>query len=107
MEIKMIKKKIVLILLTIFILTSCATVGIEFNGKYVDKIKIGVTKKSDINEIFGEPWRVGIDNGNRAWTYGYYHFKIFKGIETRDLYVVFDSEGVVKSYTYNRSDFKK
>ena len=57
--------------------------------------------------MLGDPWRVGIDNGNIAWTYGYYHFKLFKGIETKDLYIVFDSKDVVRSYTYNRSDFKK
>lgn len=104
---KIVFKKVLLVLLSVFIISSCATLGTEFDGKYVEKVKIGVTKKSDISEMFGNPWRIGIDNGNKAWTYGYYHFKIFKGIETRDLYVVFDSEGVVKSYTFNKSDFKK
>ncbi len=107
MKIGVIKKNTILILLFVFVLTSCATIGMEFEGNYANKIKIGVTKKIDIKKMLGDPWRVGIDNGNIAWTYGYYHFKLFKGIETKDLYIVFDSKYVVRSYTYNRSDFKK
>ncbi len=107
MKIKMTKKNTIIVVLFIVLLTSCATIGTDFNGKNVYKIEIGVTLKSDIKKILGDPWRVGIDNGNTAWTYGYYHFKIFKGLETKDLYIVFDSDGKVRSYTYNKSDFKK
>ncbi|MEA1986939.1 MAG: outer membrane protein assembly factor BamE [Candidatus Marinimicrobia bacterium] len=101
------KQNIIIILLIAFLLISCATIGHDFRGKYVTKIKIGETKKSDVQKMFGNPWRVGIDSGDKSWTYGYYHFKLFKGIETKDLYVTFDSTGVVNSYTYNKSDFKK
>ncbi len=102
----MTKKNTILILLFVFVLTSCASIGMEFEGSYANKIKIGVTKKSEIKKMLGDPWRVGIDNGNTAWTYGYYHFKIFKGIETKDLYIVFDPDDKVRSFTYNKSGFK-
>ena len=52
--------------------------------------------------MFGEPYRRGIDSGDSTWTYLHYKFKLFgEHMKTRDLYLVFDEDDRVKSFTYN------
>ncbi len=84
-------------------LTSCATVGkpIEFGGP--ETITVGSTTKNDIYQQYGEPFRVGFDNGNLKWTYGYYKVRMFGDTDTQDLAITFDKKGLVKDYTYSSS----
>lgn len=51
--------------------------------------------------MFGEPWRTGIEDGKRTWTYAHYRYSLFGPEQTRDLLVRFDDEGNVVSYSYN------
>ena len=46
-------------------LTGCVTVGQEFAAHRVAEIKIGQTKRQDISELFGSPWRTGMED----WIY--------------------------------------
>lgn len=79
----------------------CLNVGESFPVDPVNKIEIGVTTRDDIRQMFGEPWRTGVDDGRRTWTYGRYHYSLFSAAATRDLVVRFDQKGVVSSYTFN------
>ena len=78
-------------------LCGCATVGAEFPVAPVDEIVIGQTTQSDIQRMFGNPWRIGVDDGDTTWTYGYYKYKLFGRAKTRDLVVRFDANGVVSA----------
>jgi hypothetical protein len=51
--------------------------------------------------MFGEPWRTGLEDGQRTWTYGYYKYNLLGASQTRDLVVRFDDAGTVRSYTFN------
>lgn len=82
-------------------LSGCANVGREFPTAYVSTIKIGQTTREDIRNTFGEPWRTGMEDGRRTWTYGDYRYSAFGPEKTRDLVVKFDDQGKVVSYTYN------
>ncbi|MCE5251062.1 outer membrane protein assembly factor BamE [bacterium] len=82
----------------------CATVGHDFSADAVSKIVIGKTTREDIGSLFGPPWRTGIEDGKKTWTYGYYKYRLFGTSTTRDLVVRFDSKGVVTSYTFNTTD---
>ena len=53
---------------------------------------------------YGNPFRVGYENGNTKWTYGYYQYKLFGTSETKDLAITFDKSGVVSDYTYSSSE---
>jgi len=86
------------------VMFSCATVGRDFPTEEVAKIQIGKTTKADINRMFGPPWRTGIEDGDRTWTYGYYRYRLFGGSVTRDLVVRFDERGRVISYSFNTSE---
>lgn len=84
--------------------SGCATVGHEFPVAAVDEIVIGQTTQSDIQRMFGNPWRIGVEDGDTTWTYGHYRYKLFGRAKTRDLVLRFDARGVVSSYTFNTTE---
>ena len=91
----------------LFSIASCATVGREFPVDAVNKIRLGQTSKEEINKILGPPWRIGLEDGNRIWTYGYYKYRLLGETTTRDLVIRFDSNGIVSSYTFNTSEIEE
>lgn len=82
----------------------CATVGKDFATHNVDQIRIGETTRQDIQQMFGEPWRTGVEDGKRTWSYGKYRWSAFGDAETTDLVVRFDGDGRVSSYVYNTTE---
>lgn len=91
------------LLLGMTLLAGCATVGREFPVASVGNIIIGETDREDILRMFGEPWRTGIEDGKKTWTYAHYHYSIFGPERARDLLIRFDQEGKVASYSFNTS----
>ncbi len=85
-------------------LGSCATVGHEFPTERVSDIKLHGTTRAEIQEMFGPPWRTGIEDGYETWTYGRYRYAIFSDAKTKDLVVRFDDQGIVMSYTFNTTE---
>jgi len=81
-------------------LTGCFSVGQEFAASRVPEIKIGQTKKQDISDMFGIPWRTGLEDGKPTWTYGIYKYYLFGADDTQDLTVRFDQQGIVRSYNF-------
>ncbi len=89
------------VLLACFIgLTGCATVGHEFPVDKVRTLEIGQTTKEEVFDMFGAPWRTGIEDGLTTWTYAHYK-KTATETMTRDLVIRFDDQGRVVSYTFN------
>ncbi len=86
------------------ILAGCATVGQDFATHNVAQITIGETTRSEIQEMFGEPWRTGIEDDKRTWSYGKYRWSAFGDAETTDLVVRFNDDGTVSSYVYNTTE---
>jgi len=82
-------------------LTGCFTVGQEFAAHRVNEIKVGQTRRQEISEMFGTPWRTGMEDGRPTWTYGIYKYAVFGGNDSQDLLIRFDPQGVVRSYTFN------
>ena len=81
--------------------TGCATVGQEFAATRVIEIKIGETTQQEIKQMFGEPWRTGIEDGLVTWTYADYKYYLFAPEDTQDLVIRFDKKQRVKSYAFN------
>lgn len=88
-------------------LGACASVGREFPVAPVSQIKIGQTTQEQIRTTFGEPWRVGIEDGRRTWTYGRYKYRLIGEPSTTDLVVKFDDKNVVASYTFSTTEHKE
>ncbi|MCJ7774481.1 MAG: hypothetical protein MUP22_15260 [Desulfobacterales bacterium] len=94
---------IILVFLSITLI-SCMTVGRKFPVEPVSKITISQTTQKDIQQMFGEPWRMGIEDGMKTWTYGDYHYSVFGGTTTTDLVVRFNADKTVASYTFNTTN---
>ncbi len=81
----------------------CATIGSDFNATRTDWIKAGETDKTTLLSRLGDPFRVGVDDGDPTWTYGYYKYSLFDESVTKDLIIRFGPDGKVKSFTLNTS----
>lgn len=86
------------------LLSACATIGHEFPTSRVSEIRMGETSEADVLAIFGTPWRVGIEDGQRTWTYGRYRYRLFGQARSEDLVLRFNSQGVVVSYTFSTTE---
>ena len=83
-------------------LGGCATIGRPFPPEQVRQVKLGETTKTQLLGYFGLPYRRGIEDGDSTWTYVHYKYRLFgERLRTRDLYLRFDPEGRVRSFTYN------
>lgn len=87
----------------LFTFSGCATIGSDFQFKGRNSIAAGKTTKDDILSAYGQPFRVGYENGDEKWTYGYYQYKVFGDSQTKDLTVTFDRRGYVTKYSYSSS----
>lgn len=96
--------RVILVAFVFALGAGCATVGQDFATHNVDQITLGETTRSDIQRMFGEPWRTGIEDGKRTWTYGKYRWSAFGEAETTDLVVRFNDDGSVSSYVYNTTE---
>jgi hypothetical protein len=89
------------------IVGACANVGRDFPDSRVPEILIGKTTQAQVEQMFGKPWRVGLEDGQRTWTYGKYRYSLFGQSNTKDLVIRFNDKDVVVSYSFNTTDHKK
>lgn len=82
----------------------CANMGKEFADHRVPDIQIGVTTQDDLRDIFGPPWRVGIEDGKTTWTYGKYQYRLIGESRTKDLVIHFNNDNIVSSYVFNTTE---
>jgi hypothetical protein len=85
-------------------LAACVTLGREFPKDSVNLIKPGSTSMAEIEKIFGNPVRTGIDEGKLAWTYLNYKGSLGGSFDGADLVVKFDDRNMVSSYSFNSTD---
>lgn len=96
-------RSLLLLLVLSLLISACASVGQPYAEHKVEEIQIGETTRAQIEEMFGPPWRIGLESGQTTWTYGHYRYSLFGNDQTSDLVVRFDSDQRVASYTYNRT----
>ena len=87
------------------LLAACVTVGRDFPAQARREARRSARPRaSRCAELFGTPWRTGVEDGQPTWTYGHYHYALLGNTRTRDLVVRFDAHDVVASYTFNSTD---
>ncbi len=91
-------------LATVALAAGCATIGAPFAVENVRNLEIGKTSRSDVVQMFGAPWRTGLEDGRETWTYGHYRYSLFGADRTRDLVVRFGADGKVASYTFSSTE---
>ena len=87
-----------IVALSLPIVSCTPSMGRPFPVKQVRQIEIDKTTKAEIRQMFGGPWRTGLANGQRTWTYGEYSMQT-----TRDVVIRFDDQNLVKSYSFSSS----
>ena len=86
--------------LCLLALAGCVTAGKDFNVHMVPQIQLHQTTRAQIEQMFGPPWRTGVEDGKQTWSYGSYKYGMSDTL-SRDLVVRFDNNGTVSSYTFN------
>lgn len=89
---------VVLVALSLPLISCMPSMGRPFPVQQVRQIEVEKTTMAEIRRMFGDPWRTGLEDGNRTWTYGEYSMTL-----TRDLVIRFDELNVVKSYSFSSS----
>ena len=87
----------------ILISNGCGASGKSFNTSKVESIVNGVTTRSDIEKMFGEPFKTGIQNGQPIWVYEDNHYSIIREETSKDLIIIFRPDGIVQSYQFMSS----
>ena len=85
------------IILAIFF-SGCATVGKNFDESLYANIAKGTTTHKEIETMFGPPFKKGIQNGYPVWTYEYNYVNTLGSDIIKDMIIVFEKNGVVKSH---------
>lgn len=83
-------------------LGGCVTNGDDFPSE-LNWIKEGVTKKSDVKTLLGEPYSVGSYSGKPSWTYGYYYYKLVGKSNQKELKFYWNPDDTVASYSFTSS----
>lgn len=81
-------------------LSGCVSYGRDFGTTPVRNIQTNVTTQKDIFGFFGEPVRKGLENGFESWTYSYHYYELGQLRDSKELYVVFNKDGTVRSYSF-------
>jgi hypothetical protein len=92
------------LLALLLVATGCANMGKDFADRRVPDIQIGVTTQDDLRDMFGPPWRVGIEDGKTTWTYGKYQYRLIGESRTKDLVIHFNNDNIVSSYVFNTTE---
>lgn len=92
------------LIISCVILASCVTIGKDFPDRdMVKKIQTGKTTKLEILDMFGPPYRRGMEDGDETWSYVYWKGNLFGGKYSKDLYIRFEKNSVVRSYSYGNN----
>lgn len=89
--------------LALILASGCVSTGRDFNAAWVSRIEKNKTTRTRIQSWFGYPYMTGVDDGDEAWTYNFTKVSASGQTLTKTLYVIFDDNGVVKSYTFSTS----
>jgi len=100
-------KSAIIMFAIILVFSACATTykyGKEFPVNNVNQIRIGITSQQDVLDLFGDPLKKGIINGNDVFIYTKENI-IFNGDDVEkkgdNLVIEFDEKGIVKNYYLN------
>jgi len=91
----------ILSILALLLLAGCVSVkfGRDFPSPDAKWIVIGKTDRYGLVRMFGEPFQIGLENGDTTWRW--FYGQRDAGTEvSKDLTVRFNSDWMVKSYSF-------
>jgi hypothetical protein len=91
-------QKFIIVLSVVLLAIGCGTAGKDFDEALYKNIVKGTTNQKEIHYMFGPPFKKGIQNGYPVWTYEYNIYNSLGNDTSKDMVIVFDQRGVVKSH---------
>jgi hypothetical protein len=88
----------IILLISFLFFYGCGSVGKNFNESLYGNIIAGTTTHKEIQAMFGPPFKKGVQNGSKIWTYEYNAYNSLGKDITKDMVVTFTPSGVVKSH---------
>ncbi len=88
----------ILLLAFLLFVFGCGSTGKDFDEALYKNIVVGTTTHKEIQAMFGPPFKKGVQNGNKIWTYEYNVYNALGKDITKDMIIVFTKNGVVKSH---------
>ncbi len=98
MKIKSTRLLNIILLTSMFFIYGCGTTGKNFKESLYKNIITGTTTHKEIQAMFGPPFKKGVQNGYKVWTYEYNAYNSLGNDITKDMVIVFTPSGVVKSH---------
>ena len=98
MKIKSTRVLNIILLTSLFFVYGCGSTGKNFNESLYKNIVVGTTTHKEIQAMFGPPFKKGVQNGSKVWTYEYNVYNSLGNDITKDMVIVFTPSGVVKSH---------
>ncbi|NIG74942.1 hypothetical protein F3J34_15215 [Klebsiella sp. Ap-873] len=96
-------RKVILTLALAMVLTSCASVGSNFDEGQIGNIRKGITTEHEVISYFGKPMSESVDSeGNKVLVWSYSHANAF-GSATGKTLMVQLSNDKVKNYTVSKT----
>jgi len=95
--------RLVIVVGIILMSNGCGTAGKSFDASKVENIVNGATTRSNIKKMFGEPFKIGIQNGQPIWVYENHHYSIIHEETSKDLIIIFSPDGIVQSHQFMSS----
>jgi hypothetical protein len=93
-------RRVVIALALLAAASGCALrAGRVFPSPDPAQIVANVTDKAALQRLFGEPYQVGLDNGDQTWRW-FYGEHGGGGEVSKDFTVRFNANGTVKSYSF-------
>ncbi len=77
----------------------CGTHGKDFDMEQAKTIQNGKTTREDIALMFGEPFKVGVQNSHPIWVYEQSRWQAIGEGPSKSLIVEFDDNGVVRNHS--------
>ena len=82
----------------------CGTVGKDFDMTQAQTIQNGKTTREDIALMFGQPFKVGVQNSHPIWIYEQSKYQAIGNGISKSLIVEFDNNGVVRNHSIMSND---
>jgi hypothetical protein len=91
----------IIVMTSILVFGGCGgTVGGKFNTPNVANIINGTSTQKEIKNMFGKPFKTGIQNRKSVWVYEDNRYNLLRNETSKDLIIVFDPSGVVQSHQF-------
>ena len=91
----------IIVMTSILAIGGCGgTVGEKFNTSKVENIINGTTTQKEIKNMFGKPFKTGIQNRKSVWVYEDNRYNLLRNETSKDLIIVFGPRGVVQSHQF-------